>query len=165
MGQWLRPLSLFLRVVFLPTGLSDGMPVLHIHKLILFLPLYVILGIVGYMDHCHYRIPNASLVMILTYACIVGLCGQDIYPLSALLLTLLVSGIPAVMTLLLHRPIFFGWGDVKLMGVCGLFLPPEHLGFFLILSGLFAIVHRWIFRKDLIPFAPAIALAFVSITL
>jgi len=70
-----------------------------------------------------------------------------------------------VLSLLFQRSFLFGWGDIKLMGACSLFLNPEKLGLFVLFSGIFGILYTIIFQKNTIPFAPCISLAFFLITL
>ena len=56
-----------------------------------------------------------------------------------------------------------GTGDVILLSLCGLFLEPTQLPLFLIASGGFAILTKWIYgrssEEDTFPFAPAISLS------
>ena len=56
-----------------------------------------------------------------------------------------------------------GTGDVILLSLCGLFLEPAQLPLFLIASGGFAVLIKWIYgrnsEEETFPFAPAISLS------
>lgn len=126
--------------------------------------LYIVLAIVAYIDHCTYRIPNAAILMILVLAIITTLIGECIYPFSSIGLSIFLSLLPRVSSFLFRRPISFGWGDVKLMGACALFISMDDMGRFLMGVGLFSLLYPWVFRKNPIPFAPAIGAAFFMVT-
>ena len=125
--------------------------------------LYLVLAGVAYIDQRTYRIPNIAIVTIVILAVAHATIGAEIYPVSALFLFLALSFLPIMMGCILGRAVYFGGGDIKLMGVCALFIPPDDVGKFVIGIGLLSILHRWVFRKNPIPFAPAIATAFFII--
>jgi leader peptidase (prepilin peptidase)/N-methyltransferase len=56
-----------------------------------------------------------------------------------------------------------GTGDVILLSLCGLFLEPTQLPLFLVASGGFAVLIKWIYcrnvEQETFPFAPAISLS------
>jgi Flp pilus assembly protein protease CpaA len=125
--------------------------------------LYLVLAVVAYIDQRTYRIPNMAIVTIVVLAGVNAVIGELIYPVSALFLSIVLSILPIIMGYILGRAVHFGWGDIKLMGGCALFIPPDDVGKFIMGIGLLSILHRWVFRKIPIPFAPAIATSFVLI--
>ncbi len=56
-----------------------------------------------------------------------------------------------------------GFGDVKMMACCGVWLPPSDIPLFFIIGGsgglLFAIVWRLLYKRARFPLGPALALA------
>lgn len=139
-----------------------------------FLPLYIVLLMAAVVDHKTYRIPNICVLSMVLYGGIMAVGGKAdlflpchtpaLYPFSALLLILCMGWIPRFLGKWLKRSLPLGGGDVKLMGACGLFLSMEQVGYFLILTGVFGLLHRLIFKKDPIPLAPALGLAFFFTT-
>jgi Flp pilus assembly protein protease CpaA len=125
------------------------------------LPVYGLLLKIALCDHRTCRIPNADVGLFLCYAIIFRMLFGEIYIISALCLLIIGLVLPALISFFLKRPEIFGMGDVKLMSVCALLMPPDHLGGFLCCSGVFAWIYYAIFRKNPMPFAPAIGGAFV----
>ena len=125
--------------------------------------LYLVLAVVAYIDQRTYRIPNIAIMTIVVLAGVNATIGASIYPVSALFLLLVLSLLPIMMGYILGRAVYFGGGDIKLMGACALFIPPDDVGKFVVAIGLLSILHHFIFRKTPIPFAPAIATAFMLI--
>ena len=126
--------------------------------------LYAVLGIAAYIDHCTYRIPNEIILILVALAGIHVLMGEGIHPFSSLCLSIFLSFLAPITSCILRRPIDFGWGDVKLMGACALFIPIDHIGGFVMGVGLFSLFYRLVFQKNPIPFAPAIAASFFIAT-
>lgn len=125
--------------------------------------LYLVLAVVAYIDQRTYRIPNIAIVTIVVLAGVNATIGAPIHPVSALCLLLVLSLLPIIMGYILGRAVYFGGGDIKLMGACALFIPPDDVGKFVVAIGLLSILHHFVFRKTPIPFAPAIATAFMLI--
>jgi Flp pilus assembly protein protease CpaA len=125
--------------------------------------LYLVLAVVAYMDQRTYVIPNSAIMTIVALAIVYATMGGDIYPLSALFLFFVLSFLPIILGYILKRAVYFGGGDIKLISACALFIPPDDVGIFLMGIGFLSILHRALFRKTPIPFAPAIATAFVLI--
>ena len=125
--------------------------------------LYLVLAVVAYIDQRTYRIPNIAIVTIVVLAGVNATIGAPIHPVSALCLLLVLSLLPIIMGYILGRAVYFGGGDIKLMGACAVFIPPDDVGKFVVAIGLLSILHHFVFRKTPIPFAPAIATAFMLI--
>jgi Flp pilus assembly protein protease CpaA len=128
------------------------------------LTLYLVLAVVAYIDQRTYRIPNGAIVSIVALAVVNVINGGAVHLISALGLASALSFLPLILGYILGRAVYFGAGDVKLMGACALFIDPEDLGNFVMGIGLLSILHRLIFRKTPIPFAPAIAASFMLMT-
>jgi Flp pilus assembly protein protease CpaA len=126
--------------------------------------LYAVLAVVAYIDQRTYRIPNGAIVTIVALAVVNVTNGGTIYLVSALGLAIVLSFLPLMLGYILGRVVYFGGGDIKLMSACALFIDPEDLGSFVMGVGLLSILHRLVCRKTPIPFAPAIATAFVLMT-
>ena len=93
--------------------------------------------------------------------------GMDIlinYIVAALIFTFLSWGTGALMTKVLKKE-SLGFGDVKFFGLAGLWLGLEALPFFMIFSGLLAIVFALLWRtiktSDVFPFGPALIVVFI----
>lgn len=127
-------------------------------------PLYVLLGIISLIDLWSYRIPDVLILGLLGYWMISSYHLDRIF--SLLLMLGLVISIKQIMEKWKGYSLL-GWGDVKLMACCALFLPPYQVGYFLIASGLCGIslglLLRLFFGPCPIPFAPAIFAGMVLI--
>jgi len=56
-----------------------------------------------------------------------------------------------------------GWGDVKFLGAAGLWLPPEYIGWFLVVAGvcgtIFSLLYKAHTGRAEAPFAPSLCVA------
>ena len=125
--------------------------------------LYLVLAVVAYIDQRTYVIPNRAIVTIVVLAIVYATMGGSIYPVSALFLFFVLCFLPMILGYIVGRAVCFGGGDIKLISACALWISPDDVGAFAMAIGLLGILHQILYRKNPIPFAPAIATAFVLI--
>jgi Flp pilus assembly protein protease CpaA len=82
------------------------------------------------------------------------------YPISLVIaagLILIKLGLEA-----LYKKTLVGWGDIKLLTLCLVFVPLNSIPALLCVSGSFGIILALLFRSKEFPFAPAIIIGFLS---
>ena len=123
--------------------------VLKIYFLLLF---YILLVFIALIDLCSFYIPDTLVLGIVGY----GIIQPDPHWESVVVLCALLFTLKKGAQLYLKREGVIGWGDIKLISACGLFLSYEQLGFFILSIGLLGSMSGLIFRLPIIPFAPCI---------
>lgn len=146
------------------TGVSTGPAAVLV--LLKYLFLTCILIVVTFTDLEHYLIPNRVIWFALAGGVIINLLARDLSLTSAVLGT--VSGSLLLLMAGILSKGGVGGGDIKLAAVIGLFLgwPAGLLATFLAAcfggaAGLFLILLKKKSRKDVVPFAPFLALGAV----
>lgn len=100
-----------------------------------------------------YCIPNLLILGLLLYRFTLPFSKENI--IGAIFVGIFIIIIKKSMEMYLKKDVL-GWGDVKLIGCCVLFLSFDQIGVFLIFIGILAIVIGIVFRLKIIPLAPAI---------
>jgi Flp pilus assembly protein protease CpaA len=110
----------------------------------------------GLWDFFTYRIPDFLIVSLCAYG---FLENRPLHLICACFMVLLLS---ALRTLgkTMRGYVMLGYGDIKMMGACSLFLPFEALSIFLVSVGLGGLVLACLLRTSRVPLAPAIATGF-----
>lgn len=127
--------------------------VLKIYFLLLF---YILLAFIALVDLCSFYIPDCLVLGIVGY----GIIQPDPHWESVVVLCALLLILKKGSQWYLKREGVIGWGDIKLISTCGLFLSYEQLGFFILFTGLLGSMSGLLFRLPIIPFAPFILSGF-----
>jgi len=153
----------FKGVAEISEDIAGLVPVLLLLK---YLFLTSVLIVVTFTDLEHYLIPNKVVLFALVGGVVINLAVRDLSLISAVLGTVSGSLLLLVAGLLSKGGV--GGGDIKLAAVIGLFLgwPAGLLATFLAAcfggaAGLFLISLKKKSRKDVVPFAPFMALGAV----
>ncbi len=126
---------------------------------------FILLAVISYKD-------LKSQVILDTLLVLLGLLAILTLQVSVenLIIALLLGGVGMLLRLgyrSLYQKPGLGWGDVKMLAVCGLWLDTSTLAIFLILSGIFGMVTAgvwlWYGYGKRFPFAPSLALALALI--
>ena len=102
-------------------------------------------------------IPDILLLGVLFSFWIIG---APAYPISLVIaagLILIKLGLEA-----LYKKTLIGWGDIKLLTLCLVFIPLNSIPALLCVSGSFGIIMALLLRSKEFPFAPAIIIGFLS---
>ena len=124
--------------------------------MVVFLPVFAILVLIAFIDYHRHIIPNFFLLILAIYGWIFGYRHLE----SSITLCVMMLALKILMERKMGKKCL-GWGDVKLITVCGLFLEMVQIGPFLTFAGLIGIITSCIQRGTFIPFAPSIGLSFL----
>jgi Flp pilus assembly protein protease CpaA len=121
-------------------------------KVYFLLLLLILLFCVALVDLFFFYIPDSLVLGIVGY----GIIQAEPHWGSAMMLGALLLTLKKGVQVYLKKEGVIGWGDIKLISACGLFLSYEQIGFFILCIGLLGSLTGLIFRLSIIPFAPCI---------
>ncbi|WP_410519870.1 prepilin peptidase [Candidatus Mesenet endosymbiont of Agriotes lineatus] len=139
------------------------------YKFLLIITLAVCLLVAALIDIEFYIIPNSMQIVLL----FIGLMYSSYYSifqylLSAFMLFFISMTLRFLLTAALNKEAL-GWGDIKFFFTSGLFIEPNSIPIFLMLSGIFgittAIMWRITYKKETFPFIPSLSAALFTIIL
>jgi len=110
-------------------------------------------------------IPDLILLFLSLFAAtLIILFNNQFFIATAVLFPLLFLLIKYTFLRLRNKDVI-GWGDIKLMLVLGLFIPPDQIPDFLFIAGCIGLFQglfwRYILKKTHFPFSPALITSFI----
>lgn len=151
---WKRVIALWVSILCAAFGVN----LFNGHDITKLTIVVILLVWISLIDLYERIIPDCLVLLLLG-----GLIVYKPFP-NSLMSLALIAGI-----ILMHRAIEYwlqkdliGWGDVKLMGVCLMFLSISQVAWFFGISGATFVVAATALKKQELPFAPMLCISFLS---